>query len=74
MATKYFIYSAEQLKFRRQIEEKMGKKFYVGQVIVNGARKPFTELSASPKSRFSDAKIVAEGEASTFRYTLPEGR
>lgn len=74
MANKYFFYSSEQLKFRRQMEEKMGKKFIVGQVIVSGVRKPFTEMSSSPSSRYPDAKLVAEGDPSTMRYTLPGGR
>ena len=74
MAIKYFFYSSEQLKFRRQMEEKMGKKFVVGQVIVNGVRKPFTEMSSSQTSRYPDAKLVARGDTSIMRYTLPEGR
>lgn len=74
MAIKYFYYSSEQLKFRRQMEEKMGRKFSVGHVIVNGVRKPFTEITSSPTSRYADAKLVAEGEASTMRYTLPTGK
>ena len=73
MAIKYFIYSSEQLNFRKGIELKMGKNFRVGHVIVNGVRKPFTELSSSPNSRFPDAKIVAEGDPTLFKYTLPEG-
>ena len=73
MAYKYFLYSSEQLKFRTQIEAKMGKVFKVGHVIVNGVRKPFTELSSAPSSRYSDAKIQAEGEEHSFRYTLPGG-
>ena len=36
--------------------------------------KPFTELSSKPTSRYSDVKIVAEGDPTTMRYTLPEGR
>ena len=74
MAIKYFFYSSEQLRFRRQMEEKMGKKFAVGQVIVNGVRKPFTEISSSQTSRYSDAKLVAKGDTSVMKYTLPEGR
>ncbi len=70
---KYFIYSSEQLKFRKEVESKMGRKFKTGHVIVNGVRKPFTELSSSSKSRFSDAKIVAEGDPSLMSYTLPKG-
>ena len=72
--TKYFLYSAEQYKLRKDIEAKMGKKFMVGHVIVNGIKKPFTELSSKPTSRYSDVKIVAEGDPTTMRYTLPEGR
>ena len=74
MATKYFFYSSEQLKFRRQMEEKMGKRFVVGQVIVNGVRKPFTEMSSTKTSRYPDAKLVAEGDPSTMKYSLPGGR
>lgn len=74
MATKYFYYSSEQLKFRKQMEEKMGKKFVVGQVIVNGVRKPFTEMSSATSSRYPDAKLVAEGDPSVLRYTLPMGK
>lgn len=72
--TKYFIYSSEQLKFRREIEAKMGKRFTVGHVIVDGIKKPFTELSPVPTSRFADARVVAEGDPTLMRYTLPEGR
>ena len=74
MPNKYFFYSSEQLKFRRQMEEKMGKKFVVGHVIVNGVRKPFTEMSSSQTSRYPDAKLVAKGDPSTMRYSLPEGK
>lgn len=72
--TKYFIYSFEQLQFCKEIEKKMGKKFRVGHVIVNGTKKPFTELALTPESRYADAKVVAEGDPALFRYTLPEGR
>ena len=73
-ATKYFLYSNEQLKLRKEVEARMGKKFIVGTVIVNGTRKPFTELSSTEKSRYSDAKIVAEGDPTIMRYTLPTSR
>lgn len=71
--TKYFIYSYKQLQMRKEVELKMGKKFRVGQVVVNGIRKPFTELSSTPNSRFADAKIVAQGDPTTMNYTEPEG-
>ena len=71
MAYKYFIYSSEQLKFRKEVEQKMGKRFRVGEVFVNGKKYPFTELSSSPMSRYSDFKVVAEGELGTMKYTMP---
>lgn len=74
MAVKYFLYSETQLKMRKEVEARMGKKFIVGQVIINGIRKPFTELSSTSSSRYSDAKIVAQGEVSLMKYTLPEGK
>ena len=69
--TKYFFYSYEQLQMRKQVELRMGKKFKVGHVVVNGVRKPFTEQTSSPKSRFSDAKLVASGDPTTMVYTDP---
>ena len=47
---KYFFYSAEQLKLRVQLEKRRGKTFNVAHVIVNGTRKPFTELSTKETS------------------------
>lgn len=75
MATKYFFYSSEQLNLRKKIEHNMGKKFSVGMIIVNGNRKPFTELSYRSTSRFPDAKLVAkiEDTDTTTKYTMPEG-
>ncbi len=73
MAIKYFLYSSEQLNFRRKIEEKMGHKFRVGTVVYNGERKPFTEISSSPTSRYADAKVVAKGDPSLMTYTPPSG-
>lgn len=75
MATKYFFYSSEQLNLRKEIEHKMGKKFYVGMIIVNGNRKPFTELSYKSTSKFPDAKLVAkiEDDDTTTKYKMPEG-
>lgn len=72
--TKYFFYSHEQLTMLKNVELKMGKKFKVGYVIVNGVRKPFTELSTSPKSRFADAKLVAQGDPSIMRYVEPSSK
>lgn len=69
--TKYFFYSYEQLLMRKQVELKMGKKFKVGHVVVGGIRKPFTELTSSPQSRFADAKLVTSGDPAIMIYTEP---
>jgi len=72
MAMKYFLFSSQQLDFRREIEKKMGKTFNPGQVIVNGARVSFTEISTENSSkRYSDAKVVAYGDTDKLKYTLP---
>ena len=69
--TKYFFYSYEQLTMRKAVELKMGKKFKVGHVVVNGVRKPFTELTTSSNSRYADAKLVASGDPTIMNYTEP---
>ena len=73
MAYKYFLYSSQQEKFFSDIEKSMGKKFKVGIVFTKGTKKSFTEISSNPTNGYSDAKIVAEGEETSFRYTLPRG-
>lgn len=73
MAYKYFLYSSQQADFLQLVEKNMGHTFKVGTVYAKGTRKSFTELSSSPKSQYSDAKIVAEGEESSFKFTLPRG-
>lgn len=72
MAVKYFIYSEEQLKFRKQLEGKINKKFMSGIVYVKGVKKAFTELCNTENgSKYTDAKVVASGELSKMKYTLP---
>jgi len=70
---RYFIYSSEQLEFQKKMESKLGKNYKVGTVISRGKKKSFTELSKTGKSRYSDAKIVAEGDINLIKYTLPRG-
>lgn len=71
---KYFIYSVEQEDMFKKINTRMGKTFLVGHVIVNGTKVPFTELSSKPESRYSDAKIVAQGDINNMNFTLPTAR
>lgn len=70
---KYFLFSRQQMEFRKQIEAKQGKKFKVGTVIINGVRKAFTEMSDSNRSQYSDAQVVAYGDISKIRYSAPKG-
>lgn len=67
----YFLYSDQQLQERKTIEKSISKSFVPGNVIVNGRKKMFTELSAKPTNRYADCKVVAEGYKSTMSYTLP---
>lgn len=73
MAYKYFFYSTEQLSFRTRMEAKIGKKFKPGNVFYKGKKIPFTEMLATNKATYSDAKLVAEGEELNLKFTLPEG-
>ena len=75
MAVKYFLYSSEELNFRKEVEAKMGRRFVAGHVIIYGTKKPFTSLSStSTSARYPDSKVVASGEISMMKYTMPEGR
>lgn len=71
MAYKYFHYSVEQLKFMKEMEKRRGRNFRVGTVFNKGRRLSFTEISSNITSRYSDDKVVAEGEESKFKYTPP---
>lgn len=73
MAYKYFLYSPQQESFFKKVEESMGRTFRVGTVFYKGTKKSFTEMSAKPSNQYSDTRIVAEGEESTFRYEIPRG-
>lgn len=73
MAMMYFLFSSEQLNFRKQAELKMGKTYMPGQVIVGGVKKSFTELLKDSKSsRYSDARIIAYLDTDKAKYTMPK--
>lgn len=71
MAYVYFLYSSQQETFFKNVEASMGRTYKVGTVISKGTRKSFTEISNTPTNKYSDSRIVAKGEQSKFRYTLP---
>ena len=65
----YFLYSETQEKERNTIENKLGRVFVPGVVIVNGQRNYFTELSRKNTNRYADTKVVAEGWRSKMTFT-----
>lgn len=73
MAYKYFLYSPTQESFFKKVEESMGRTFKVGTVFYKGIKKSFTEISSTPNNQFSDSRIVAEGEETSFKYDIPRG-
>ena len=68
----YFLFSRTQLDMRIELEKKMSKRFKPGEVIVNGVRKPYTEIVTDPNnSRYSDAVIVTYGNKKDIKYYDP---
>lgn len=70
--TVYFIFSSEQMQFQKNMAEKMGKTYTVGRVIVGGVRKNFTTMSRTNTTGYSDEEIVASGEVTKMKYTMPK--
>jgi len=69
---KYFMFSAEQLRLKKEIESKIGRIFVPGTVIANGSKKQYTEMCTNPNStRFSDSTIVTAGDIRKITYTEP---
>ena len=71
MADKYFFYSRQQMTFKKELNAKIGKRFRVGWVIVNGTKLNVTEINTTGKSRFPDAKLVASGDPTKMTYSRP---
>ena len=71
---KYILFSSKQLEFRRNAEKKLGRGFKPGEVLVNGSRYSFTEISSngSEKSRYSDTKMIYHGDLDKVKiYSMP---
>jgi hypothetical protein len=67
---RYFLYSREQMKIKKSVQEKLGKRFKLGTVIVKGLPKEYTEISTDPKNvKFSDTEIVVYGDIRELKYT-----
>jgi hypothetical protein len=65
----YFLYSEQQFKERTKVEKTMSRIFTPGSVIVNGRKKPFTEMAKKSSNRYPDCKVVAEGYKSKMVFT-----
>lgn len=69
---RYFLYSREQVEFRKSIEAKMGRTYSPGYVISGGVKKLYSEISINPYSkRYSDANVVASGIITEMDYKPP---
>ena len=69
---RYFIYSTEQMKLKRQMEKRLGRDLVLGTVIVNGERKFFTEMVEDLANvRYSDATVVLHADIREIKYTNP---
>ena len=70
---KYFLYSQAMEIMRTEAESKINKQFVLGNVLVNGSWKPFTQLSSTPDNvAYADSKLVAKGYIDEMQYTLPK--
>lgn len=64
-----FIFSKEQMEQKKSIE---GKNAVFGTVIVNGAKRTYTDIVLSMDSvAFSDAQKLIEGDIRKIRYDSP---
>lgn len=69
---RYFVFSKEQMKKRKSIEEQMGRTPKFGTVIVNGVSRIYTDMVTSmDKCRYADSILVTEGDIRRIKYTNP---
>lgn len=75
MAYKYFLYSQAQVNDRNEMLDKINRSMLLGTVIVGGRKKEFSSLSDKPElPRYTDIRIVAEGDTDKLIYTMPGSR
>lgn len=65
---RYFLYSEEQYKLRKEVEKEIGLRYIPGTVLVDGIWREFTELSKDYNNRYADCKVVAEGYLDDINY------
>lgn len=68
-----FIFSREQYEQKESINRKLGKVTTLGQVLVNGIPKPYTDiLTSMSRARFSDSVEVISGDIRKIKYEPPK--
>ena len=68
-----FIFSREQYEHKESINRKLGKVTTLGQVLVNGIPKPYTDiLTSMSRARFSDSVEVISGDIRKIKYEPPK--
>ena len=66
----YFLFSRDQYNLRLQTEQKLGKLYVPGKVLVRGQWRDYTEISNTwSNNKFADAKLVAEVYLDSIQYT-----
>lgn len=66
---RYFLYSQAQETMRIETENRAGKQFILGKVLVNGVWKPFTQISTSAENvMYADSKLVTKGYLDELKY------
>lgn len=69
MYTRSFIYSAQQAKELKDINNVNGNKFHLGSVVVNGVEKKYTSIVRSmDEVQYSDAKELIRGDIRHITY------
>lgn len=67
---RYFVFSKEQMKTFKLLNDRRGRPTIVPVVFVAGKKKQYTEMLKDPtKCRYSDYKIVAAGDIRKMKYT-----
>lgn len=70
---KYFLYSQQEVNDKNELYDRMNRVLILGTVIYNGKKKEFSSMSDKPElPRYSDVRIVAEGEIEKMTYTMPK--
>lgn len=71
---KYFFFSREQINEKNEILGRRDKEFKPGYVVINGNRKPITQITSNKEymNRYVDVDLIAEGYEEDFVYIKPE--